>query len=177
MNKALHAADAELEKNTHKLHGMHAEVGKAYVVPVSMHSSLAAQGVTHVIHVLGPNMNPERPLCLKGNYDLGCTLLAAAYTSLFNSFLQIKSSVAREMSPGPQAKRAAVSPTKVSSSAAPKGGGGGGIGGIGGIGWADLLMDYIRHPEKHQGEMYACARARALSDQTMHTHTHTHLHF
>lgn len=158
VNKALHAADSELERNTHLIHGHRAEVAKAYVVPVSGASRLASQGVTHVIHVLGPNMNPARPLCLNGNYDLGCTLLAAAYTALFNSFLAISAYVHDSPRSSPH-RLAASSPPPAASPPKPshqdiapkaKGGGGGGGGG----GWADALMDYIRHPEKHASEMY-----------------------
>lgn len=118
MNKALHDADRELEQNTHRQHGHRAEVGKAYAVAVSAKSSLAAQGVTHVIHVLGPNMNPERPLCLNGNYELGCTLLASAYTSLFNVFLSLRAQILKRrhapLEPPLEGKRpAAASPPKV----------------------------------------------------------------
>ncbi|XP_047342157.1 transcription factor bHLH140 isoform X2 [Impatiens glandulifera] len=45
------------------------------------------EGVTHVIHVLGPNMNPQRPNCLKDNYVEGCNVLRKAYASLFQSFV------------------------------------------------------------------------------------------
>jgi hypothetical protein len=31
----------------------------------------AREGVQCVIHVLGPNMNPERPNCLNGDYKTG----------------------------------------------------------------------------------------------------------
>ncbi|CAA7406259.1 unnamed protein product [Spirodela intermedia] len=47
------------------------------------------EGVTHVIHVLGPNMNPQRPNCLGGDYEEGCGVLRAAYSSLFCNFISV----------------------------------------------------------------------------------------
>lgn len=47
------------------------------------------EGVTHVIHVLGPNMNPQRPNYLNNDYDEGCKLLRDAYSSLFQAFISI----------------------------------------------------------------------------------------
>ncbi|KAJ0088338.1 hypothetical protein Patl1_31382 [Pistacia atlantica] len=62
--------------------------GNAVVVPLSSASPLhISEGVTHVIHVLGPNMNPNRPNCLDGDYVKGCKILRMAYTSLFEGFL------------------------------------------------------------------------------------------
>ncbi|KAJ7950009.1 transcription factor bHLH [Quillaja saponaria] len=46
-------------------------------------------GVTHVIHVLGPNMNPQRANCLNNDYNEGCKILREAYTSLFDGFASI----------------------------------------------------------------------------------------
>ncbi|GAU26854.1 hypothetical protein TSUD_02560 [Trifolium subterraneum] len=48
-----------------------------------------AAGVTHVIHVLGPNMNPQRPNCLNNDYEKGCKVLQDAYASLFEGFASI----------------------------------------------------------------------------------------
>ena len=42
--------------------------------------------MTHVIHVLGPNMNPQRPNCLNGDYETGERLLRQAYRALFEAF-------------------------------------------------------------------------------------------
>ncbi|XP_010676789.2 transcription factor bHLH140 [Beta vulgaris subsp. vulgaris] len=64
--------------------------GKAAVIPVPANSPLfIREGVTHVIHVLGPNLNPQRPNCLKDNYDEGCKILREAYSSLFEGFATI----------------------------------------------------------------------------------------
>ncbi|KAJ4979484.1 hypothetical protein NE237_010264 [Protea cynaroides] len=66
--------------------------GKAVVVPLPSTSPLfKEEGVTHVIHVLGPNMNPQRPNCLKNDYDKGCRILGEAYSSLFEGFASILS--------------------------------------------------------------------------------------
>ncbi|XP_011095043.1 transcription factor bHLH140 isoform X1 [Sesamum indicum] len=64
--------------------------GKSVVVPLPSSSPLfAREGVTHVIHVLGPNMNPMRPDCLKDDYVQGCKILREAYSSLFEGFVSI----------------------------------------------------------------------------------------
>ncbi|KAK4483796.1 hypothetical protein RD792_011000 [Penstemon davidsonii] len=64
--------------------------GNALVVPLPSSSPLfTREGVTHVIHVLGPNMNPQRPDCLKDDYVHGSELLRKAYTSLFEGFSSI----------------------------------------------------------------------------------------
>ncbi|KAM4078941.1 hypothetical protein ACB094_09G078100 [Castanea mollissima] len=61
--------------------------GKAVVVPLPPTSPLfSREGVTHVIHVLGPNMNQHRPNCLNNDYIKGCQILHEAYTSLFEGF-------------------------------------------------------------------------------------------
>ncbi|KAI9154186.1 hypothetical protein LWI28_022347 [Acer negundo] len=70
--------------------------GSAVVVPLPATSPLSSkEGVTHVIHVLGPNMNPHRPNCLDGDYVKGCHVLQKAYTSLFEGFLSIVSTQAK----------------------------------------------------------------------------------
>ncbi|KAJ8551045.1 hypothetical protein K7X08_000415 [Anisodus acutangulus] len=64
--------------------------GKAVVVPLPSSSPLfSREGVTHVIHVLGPNMNPQRPNCLNNDYDKGCKILRETYSSLFDAFASI----------------------------------------------------------------------------------------
>lgn len=64
--------------------------GKSVIVPLPSSSPLfAREGVTHVIHVLGPNMNPMRPDCLKDDYVQGCKILREAYSSLFEGFVSI----------------------------------------------------------------------------------------
>ncbi|KAM1597842.1 hypothetical protein EV1_032613 [Malus domestica] len=64
--------------------------GSAVVVPLPSTSPLfSREGVTHVIHVVGPNMNPHRPNCLNNDYSKGCKVLREAYTSLFEGFATI----------------------------------------------------------------------------------------
>ncbi|XP_019089880.1 PREDICTED: transcription factor bHLH140-like isoform X2 [Camelina sativa] len=64
--------------------------GKAVVVPLPSTCPLHnAEGITHVIHVLGPNMNPNRPDNLNNDYTKGCKTLREAYTSLFEGFLSV----------------------------------------------------------------------------------------
>ncbi|CAH8269719.1 unnamed protein product [Arabidopsis lyrata] len=64
--------------------------GKAAVVPLPSTCPLHnAEGITHVIHVLGPNMNPNRPDNLNNDYTKGCKTLREAYTSLFEGFLSV----------------------------------------------------------------------------------------
>ncbi|XP_008243317.1 PREDICTED: transcription factor bHLH140 [Prunus mume] len=64
--------------------------GNAVVVPLPSTSPLfCREGVTHVIHVVGPNMNPQRPNCLNNDYIKGCKVLQEAYTSLFEGFSSI----------------------------------------------------------------------------------------
>ncbi|XP_021891037.1 transcription factor bHLH140 [Carica papaya] len=63
---------------------------------------------THVIHVLGPNMNPHRPNCLNNDYIKGCKILREAYTSLFEGFVsiirnQVKSPARRDETIGSEA--------------------------------------------------------------------------
>ncbi|PKA67101.1 Transcription factor bHLH140 [Apostasia shenzhenica] len=75
-------------------------VTKEEAETISPRSSIAVQvpktsllfkteGVTHVIHVLGPNMNPQRPNYLKGDYVKGCEVLRDAYCSLFRNFVSL----------------------------------------------------------------------------------------
>ncbi|KAL5539231.1 hypothetical protein UlMin_043895 [Ulmus minor] len=64
--------------------------GSAVVVPLPSTCPLSCkEGVSHVIHVLGPNMNPQRPNCLNNDYVTGCKILRDAYTSLFEGFASI----------------------------------------------------------------------------------------
>ncbi|KAA8517752.1 hypothetical protein F0562_015243 [Nyssa sinensis] len=64
--------------------------GKSVVVPLPSTSPLfSREGVTHVIHVVGPNMNPQRPNCLNNDYIKGCKVLREAYSSLFEGFASI----------------------------------------------------------------------------------------
>lgn len=69
--------------------------GNAVVVPLPASSPLfSREGVTHVIHVLGPNMNPQRPNFLNNDYEKGCEVLRSAYSSLFEGFASIIRSLA-----------------------------------------------------------------------------------
>ncbi|KAK9124560.1 hypothetical protein Sjap_014162 [Stephania japonica] len=88
------AAGPSLETATKERAG-YLSPGSALVVHLPSSSPLhKKQGVSHVIHVLGPNMNPQRPNFLNNDYKKGCEVLREAYSSLFNGFLSIlKSSV------------------------------------------------------------------------------------
>lgn len=90
VNAAIHvAAGPDLLRATKK----RAETispGSALAVPLSPVCPLREhEGVTHVIHVLGPNMNDMRPNCLRNDYTQGEALLRSAYHSLFTSFAEI----------------------------------------------------------------------------------------
>ncbi|XP_057983751.1 transcription factor bHLH140 isoform X3 [Malania oleifera] len=84
--------------------------GKALVVPLASSSPLfSREGVTHVIHVLGPNMNPQRPNCLNNDYIKGCKVLREVYLSLFEAFIslvktQANSSKRGDESSGPESE-------------------------------------------------------------------------
>ncbi|OIW01556.1 hypothetical protein TanjilG_10838 [Lupinus angustifolius] len=83
------AAGSELENAT-KEKAKSLSPGNAIVVPLPSSSPLfTREGVTHVIHVLGPNMNPQRPNCLNNDYNKGCNILQEAYAALFEGFVSI----------------------------------------------------------------------------------------
>ncbi|CAH9105278.1 unnamed protein product [Cuscuta epithymum] len=83
------AAGAALESATKERIGS-LSPGKAVVVPLPLTSPLCSrEGVTHVIHVVGPNMNPKRPNCLNNDYVKGCKILSEAYSSLFDGFASV----------------------------------------------------------------------------------------
>ncbi|KAL6142302.1 hypothetical protein ACLB2K_060585 [Fragaria x ananassa] len=64
--------------------------GNAVVVPLPSTSPLfCREGVTHVIHVLGPNMNPQRPNYLDNDYNKGRKVLHDTYNSLFECFASV----------------------------------------------------------------------------------------
>ncbi|XP_071722926.1 transcription factor bHLH140 [Rutidosis leptorrhynchoides] len=90
VNAAIYeAAGPDLDYETKKRAGS-LSPGKAITVPLPSTSSLfSKEGVTHVIHVLGPNMNPKRPNYLKDDYNVGCRVLREAYSSLFENFASI----------------------------------------------------------------------------------------
>jgi hypothetical protein len=89
---AIHeAAGPYLESATKSAYkGVRATAGKTYPVELPAESPLRIkEGVHYVIHVLGPNMNPQRPDCLYGDYEKGCELLEKAYTSMLNDFARL----------------------------------------------------------------------------------------
>ncbi|CAI9097274.1 OLC1v1033664C3 [Oldenlandia corymbosa var. corymbosa] len=90
VNAAIYsAAGPELESATKEIAASLAP-GKALIVPLPSTSPLSVkERVTHVIHVLGPNMNPQRPNYLNNDYVKGCKILREAYSSLFESFAAI----------------------------------------------------------------------------------------
>lgn len=90
VNAAIYkAAGPELEQATKEC-SKTLSPGSAVAVPLPASSPLRREeGVTHVIHVLGPNMNPQRPNCLAGDYIQGCDILRATYRRLFETFAMI----------------------------------------------------------------------------------------
>ncbi|XP_072996048.1 transcription factor bHLH140 [Typha latifolia] len=81
--------------------------GNSVAVPLPSTSPLyQREGVTHVIHVLGPNMNPQRPNCLKNDYVKGSKVLRDAYLSLFENFASItRTDIKKESSSDLKVKR------------------------------------------------------------------------
>lgn len=91
VNAAIFSAAGEALESATKKRASSLSPGNALSVPLPSCSPLHKQeGVTHVIHVLGPNMNPLRPNFLKDDYDKGCDILHQTYSSLFEEFLLIK---------------------------------------------------------------------------------------
>ncbi|KAG0560402.1 hypothetical protein KC19_10G178600 [Ceratodon purpureus] len=83
------AAGSEFEAATKEV-AKTLQPGDAVAVPIPATSPLRrVEGVTHVIHVLGPNMNPMRPNSLAGDYNQGCQVLRNAYSNLFKVFSSI----------------------------------------------------------------------------------------
>ncbi|GMH10211.1 hypothetical protein Nepgr_012052 [Nepenthes gracilis] len=90
VNEAIFTAAGPMLEAATKEQAKSLTPGRALVVPLPSTSPLfSREGVTHVIHVLGPNMNGQRPNCLNNNYDEGCKVLKEAYSSLFEGFLSI----------------------------------------------------------------------------------------
>ena len=91
INRAIYVAAGwkELQEDSRSRYPEGAEVSKAYDVPLRSESPLYLEGVRHIIHIVGPNMNPSRPNCLHGDYEKGCVLLAASYFNMFTKFLQL----------------------------------------------------------------------------------------
>ncbi|GMJ03245.1 APRATAXIN-like [Hibiscus trionum] len=118
--------------------------GNALVVPLPSTSPLYhKEGVTHVIHVLGPNMNPNRPNCLDNDYIKGCKVLEDAYSSLFKGFLSVANTQVSfprssgSISSGPSKLENEISGTKTKS-------------------WAPCLQalyNIAMQPEKHNKQV------------------------
>lgn len=93
VNAAIFKAAGEALEISTKQHAETLSPGNSVVVPLPSTSPLhQREGVTHVIHVLGPNMNPQRPNCLNDDYVQGCNILRNAYSSLFKNFASISHS-------------------------------------------------------------------------------------
>ncbi|KAF3778919.1 Transcription factor [Nymphaea thermarum] len=83
------AAGEDFERAT-KSQAQTLNPGNAVAVPLPADSLLLRrESISHVIHVLGPNMNPNRPNYLGKDYVKGCDVLRRAYSSLFCSFASI----------------------------------------------------------------------------------------
>ncbi|KAK8928562.1 Transcription factor bHLH140 [Platanthera zijinensis] len=90
VNAAIFSAGGEALEISTKEQAETISPGTSVLVPVPKTSVLyQREGVTYVIHVLGPNMNPQRPNCLKDDYVKGCKILRDAYTSLFENFASL----------------------------------------------------------------------------------------
>lgn len=89
LNRAVHAAAPALEGATRAaFSGGIAAAGRVLAVPLPTDCPLrATQGVEYVIHAVAPNMHPNRPDCLDGDYDTGCRQLAETYEHLFREFV------------------------------------------------------------------------------------------
>jgi len=87
VNRAIFDAAGSVLSEQTKKRFVSARVGTAYPVPLPNTSPLNVQeGVEYVIHVLGPNMNPERPNCLNADYKKGCESLRKCYEAFLETF-------------------------------------------------------------------------------------------
>ena len=83
------AGKEELAALTRERHHPHGTPGSAYPVGLPPSNALRlGEGVSVVIHAVGPNMNPEKPNCLEGDYATGVEQLAATYHALFEAFYE-----------------------------------------------------------------------------------------
>lgn len=90
VNAAIYKAAGEDLETATKAKADTLSPGSSVAIPLPSTSPLyQREGVTHVIHVLGPNMNSQRPNCLKNDYVKGCRVLRDAYASLFENFASI----------------------------------------------------------------------------------------
>ncbi|KAJ3319541.1 hypothetical protein HDU76_000518 [Blyttiomyces sp. JEL0837] len=97
---------ADLARETKRLFPAPARVAETFVVPVPSSISLnSVNGITHVIHVVGPNMNPNRPDAIKDEAT-ALTQLASAYKNVFGAFARIAGIGSRQAGGGAAAVRA-----------------------------------------------------------------------
>jgi len=93
-NEAIHEAcrgpyTPSLQTLTKRLYGENAEVGKDYPVDLPEGCPLREfQNVHTVIHVVGPNMNPKKPLYLGEDYEKGKIELRKSYQNVLSFFLK-----------------------------------------------------------------------------------------
>lgn len=86
------AAGPALDKETKARYKGGARAGQVYPVPLPTSSPLRAnEGVHHVVHVMAPNMNPQRNNCLHDDYTKGDRLLGQCYSSLLTTFWDLVS--------------------------------------------------------------------------------------
>ncbi|KAI9327241.1 hypothetical protein DFJ73DRAFT_800944 [Zopfochytrium polystomum] len=97
--------------------GTTAKMGEAFGLEVSASSPLFAAGIRHVIHVVGPNMNPKRPDPIKDE-SRAVDVLGVGYRAMFRLFAQ------RAKIPLAATAAAAASASSAGSAAARGGGGG-----------------------------------------------------
>ncbi|CBI18255.3 unnamed protein product, partial [Vitis vinifera] len=141
------AAGPELEVETKKRAGSLIP-GKALVVPLPSTSPLfSREGVTHVIHVLGPNMNRQRPNCLNNDYVKGSKVLREAYTSLFEGFASIMNTQGNLLEGSSENLRSELSRVglnneKIGRNMTKTWGS-----------WAQSLYHIAMHPEKHKDNL------------------------
>lgn len=84
------AGGCVLEELTRVTHPPSGKPGHAYAVELPAGNPLReAQGVEWVLHAVGPNMNPDRPLCLYGDYGRGAEQLAETYKAVFEQFHEL----------------------------------------------------------------------------------------
>ena len=93
VNKALHLAAGgggssdTLEALTRREFAPSGRPGEAYAVALPEGNPLrASDGVEWILHAVGPNMNADKPLCLKGDYAQGTLLLGETYRAVFDRF-------------------------------------------------------------------------------------------
>jgi aprataxin len=89
INQALYKAVPDLAVLTAtQNHVPPARVGQPMVVELPDDNAWRVREcVVAIVHILGPNMNKNRPDCLNGDYERGCEQLAITYRNMFISFL------------------------------------------------------------------------------------------